>query len=110
MEQNKTKKAMISQPMAGKTPEEIVEARDKAVKHLEGLGYEVLDTYFLNDFNGLPMDILNKPLFFLGQSLMYMSYCDVVYFCDGWSQARGCIIEHKAAIAYGLKPLYEQSE
>ena len=75
------KKVMISQPMAGKTPEEILKVRDKAVKYLEGLGYEVLDTYFPNDFNSLPMDILNKPLFFLGQSLMYMSYCDVVYFC-----------------------------
>lgn len=101
------KKAMISQPMAGKTPEEIVEVRDKAVKHLEELGYEVLDTYFPNDFNGLPMDILNKPLFFLGQSLMYMSYCDTVYFCDGWDKTRGCILEHEAAEAYGLELAYE---
>ena len=44
------KKVMISQPMAGKTPEEILKVRDKAVKYLEGLGYEVLDTYFPNDF------------------------------------------------------------
>ena len=101
------KKAMISQPMAGKTPEEIVEARDKAVKHLEGLGYEVLDTYFPNDFNGLPMDILSKPLFCLGKSLMYMSYCDAVYFCKGWDKTRGCILEHKAAEAYGLERMYE---
>ena len=107
MKQNKSKKVMISQPMAGKTSEEIVAARDKAVKYLEGLGYEVVDTYFPNDFNGLPMDILNKPLFFLGQSLMYMSYCDVVYFCDGWDKTRGCILEHKAAEAYGLELLYE---
>lgn len=98
MEQNSIKRAMISQPMAGKTPEEIVKVRDKAVKYLEGLGYEVLDTYFPNDFNGLPMDILNKPLFF---------HCDVVYFCKGWDKTRGCILEHKAAEAYGLKLLYE---
>ena len=101
------KKVMISQPMAGKTPEEILKVRDKAVKYLEGLGYEVLDTYFPNDFNGLPMDILNKPLFFLGQSLMYMSYCDVVYFCKGWDKTRGCILEHKAAEVYGIKMMYE---
>lgn len=93
--------------MAGKTPEEIVKARDKAAKHLEDLGYEVYDTYFPNDFNSLPVDILNKPLFFLGQSLMCMSYCDVVYFCKGWDKTRGCILEHKAAEAYGLKLLYE---
>ena len=102
-----SKKVMISQPMAGKTPEEILKVRDKAVKYLEGLGYEVLDTYFPNDFNSLPMDILNKPLFFLGQSLMYMSYCDVVYFCKGWDKTRGCILEHKAAEVYGLKMMYE---
>lgn len=101
------KKVMISQPMAGKTPEEILKVRDKAVKYLEGLGYEVIDTYFPNDFNGLPMDILNKPLFFLGQSLMYMSYCDVVYFCKDWDKTRGCILEHKAAEAYGMKMMYE---
>lgn len=101
------KKAMLSQPMAGKTPDEIVEVRDKAVKHLEGLGYEVFDTYFPNDFNGLPMDILNKPLFFLGQSLMYMSYCDAVYFCKGWDKARGCRIEHDAAVVYGLEVIEE---
>lgn len=102
-----SKKVMISQPMAGKTPEEILKVRDKAVKYLEGLGYEVLDTYFPNDFNNLPMDILNKPLFFLGQSLMYMSYCDAVYFCKDWDKTRGCILEHKAAEVYGLKMMYE---
>lgn len=107
MEQNSIKRAMISQPMAGKTPEEIVKARDKATKYLEDLGYEVYDTYFPNEFNSLPVDILNKPLFFLGQSLMCMSYCDVVYFCKGWDKTRGCILEHKAAEAYGLKLLYE---
>ena len=101
------KKVMIAPPMAGKTPEGSLKVRDKAVKYLEGLGYEVLDTYFPNDFNSLPMDILNKPLFFLGQSLMYMSYCDVVYFCKGWDKTRGCILEHKAAEVYGLKMMYE---
>lgn len=99
---------MISQPMAGKTPEEIVEVRDNAIKYLEEQGYEVVDTYYPNDFNGLlPMDILNKPLFFLGMSLMYMSYCDTVYFCKGWDKTRGCILEHKAAEVYGLKMMYE---
>lgn len=34
------KRAMISQPMAGKTDAEIVEAREKAVAELEGM-YDV---------------------------------------------------------------------
>lgn len=93
--------------MAGKTPEEIVEVRDKAIKYLEKSGFEVVDTYFPNDSKYLTVDILSKPLFCLGKSLMYMSYCDAVYFCKGWDKTRGCILEHKAAEAYGLERMYE---
>ena len=107
MEQKKIRKAMISQPMAGKTPDEIVEVRDKAIKYLEKSGFEVVDTYFPNDSKYLTVDILSKPLFCLGKSLMYMSYCDAVYFCKGWDKTRGCILEHKAAEAYGLERMYE---
>lgn len=107
MEQKEIKKVMISQPMAGKTPEEIVEVRDKAIKYLEKSGFEVVDTYFPNDSKYLTVDILSKPLFCLGKSLMYMSYCDAVYFCKGWDKTRGCILEHKAAEAYGLERMYE---
>lgn len=39
-------KAMISQPMAGKTDEEIVAAREKAMADLEAMGYEVVNTLF----------------------------------------------------------------
>ena len=34
-------KAMLSQPMAGKTDEEIIAARERAIKILEERGYEV---------------------------------------------------------------------
>lgn len=43
-------KAMLSQPMAGKTDEEIVEARDKAVEALESMGYEVVNTLFTDEW------------------------------------------------------------
>ncbi len=35
-------KAMLSQPMAGKTEAEIVATRERAVKALESMGYEVV--------------------------------------------------------------------
>ena len=35
------KKAMLSQPMAGKTDEEIIETREKAMKVLNEKGYGV---------------------------------------------------------------------
>ena len=37
-------KAMLSQPMAGKTDEEIVETREKAIKALKEKGYEIVNT------------------------------------------------------------------
>ena len=37
---------MISQPMAGKTDEEIAKARDKAHAKLRGMGYEFVNTLF----------------------------------------------------------------
>lgn len=37
-------KAMLSQPMAGKTDEEIVATREKAVTALEAKGYEIVNT------------------------------------------------------------------
>ena len=40
------KKAMLSQPMAGKTDEEIIEIREKAMKALKEKGYEVVNTLF----------------------------------------------------------------
>ena len=36
------KKAMLSQPMNGKTDEEIIATREKAIKELEVKGYEVV--------------------------------------------------------------------
>lgn len=44
------KKAMISQPMAGKTDEEIVATRDLAVAKLRQMGYEVVNTLFTDEW------------------------------------------------------------
>ena len=40
------KKAMLSQPMAGRTEQEIIAARDHAIAELERRGYEVVNTLF----------------------------------------------------------------
>lgn len=37
-------KAMLSQPMAGKSEEEIRATREKAIKALEAKGYEIVNT------------------------------------------------------------------
>lgn len=98
--------AMISQPMRDKTEEEILAVRDEARQKLEGMGCAVVNTYYSKHtmlcYSG------NVALYCLGQSLMDMAGCDVVYFCKGWEDARGCRIEHEAAKEYGLECFYEE--
>ena len=106
------KKAMISQPMAGKTDKEIVETRDKAIKVLTELDYEIVNTLFTDEWYSkekmTERGVVQIPLCFLAKSLENMSLCHTVYFCKGWENARGCKIEHDAAVAYGLEIIYEE--
>ena len=103
-------KSMISRPMAGKTDAEIVEARDKAIAELEGMGYEVVNTLFTDEwYSDEAMEergVVQVPLCYLAKSLENMSLCHAAYFCEGWEKARGCRIEHDAALAYGLEVIY----
>jgi len=104
-------KAMLSQPMAGKSEKEIKETREKAIKALEAKGYEIINTLFTDEwYSKEKMEergVVQIPLCFLAKSLENMSLCHAAYFCKGWEQARGCRIEHDAAVAYGLDILYE---
>lgn len=107
------KKAMISQPMNGLTDEEIEETRNRAITHLESLGYEVVNTLFTDEWysseNMEKRGVRNIPLCFMAKSIENMCLCDAVYFCRGWENARGCRIEHECAKAYGLQIIYEES-
>lgn len=108
-----SKKVMISQPMAGKTDEEIVSTREKAIKVLESKGYEVVNTLFTDEWYSnkslIERGVVQIPLCFLAKSLENMSLCHVAYFCKGWEKARGCRIENEVALAYGLEIIYEET-
>ena len=104
-------KAMLSQPMTGKTEIEIVETRKRAIETLEDMGYEVVNTLFTDEwYSKSKMEergVVQIPLCYLAKSLESMSLCYAAYFCKGWENARGCRIEHEAAKAYGLTIIYE---
>lgn len=106
------KKAMLSQPMAGKTDKEIIETREKAIKVLESNEYEIVNTLFTDEWYSnekmVERGVVQIPLCFLAKSLESMSLCHAAYFCKGWENARGCRIEHEAAKAYGLEIIYEE--
>ena len=105
-------KAMLSQPMAGKSDDEIIATREKAIKALEAQGYEIVNTLFTDEwYNRENMEkrgVVQIPLCFLAKSLENMSLCHAAYFCKGWERARGCRLEHDAAVAYGLTVIYEE--
>ena len=106
------KKAMLSQPMAGKTDEEIIVTREKAIAALTERGYQVVNTLFTDEWYSTEKmqerGVVQIPLCFLAKSLESMSLCHAAYFCKGWENARGCRIEHDAAVAYGLEIIYEK--
>ena len=94
------KRLFISQPMRGKTDEEILATREKAIvaaRNYLGEDVEVIDSFFQN----IP-EVENRPLWCLGESLKLLATADVAYFAKNWEQYRGCRIENTCAIEYGL--------
>lgn len=101
------KKLFISQPMRGKTDEEILAERKKAIESAErnlGEPVEVIDSFFQN----APADA--RPLWFLGKSLELLSTADIAYFAKGWEDAIGCRIENQCAIEYGIEVIEDYTE
>lgn len=83
-------------------------------KGTKAKGYEVVNTLFTDEwYSDAQMKqrgVENIPLCFLAKSLENMSLCHAAFFCEGWENARGCKIEHEAAVAYGLDIIYENEE
>lgn len=101
-------KIFISQPMKGKTDEEILSERNRAIKVIQETiskeDIEIIDSFLKKE---APTRV-NEPLWHLGGSLMILSTADIAYFVKGWDEARGCKIEHECAVQYGLKTIEEE--
>ena len=99
------KRVFISQPMNGRSNEEIKAEREyiaeQVAKNYKQEPVQVIDS-FIED---APHDA--KPLWFLGKSLELLSTADVAVFANGWQSARGCMIEHECAVAYGIETIEE---
>lgn len=98
------KKLFISQPMRGKSDEEILATRQNAVKKATELlkcEVEVIDSFF----QGHPVGV--KPLWYLAKSIELLAEADVAYFVGDWSEYRGCKIEHECAVMYGIDRIVE---
>ena len=95
----------ISQPMRGKSDEEIEREREKLVEIAEAVYFgrgevEVIDSFFKGGLN-VPAGA-KAPLYYLSKSLELLATADVAIFAEGWREARGCRIEHECADGYGV--------
>ena len=100
---DKTIKVFISQPMANRSEEEILNERlevlNKLKKDLKTDNIAIIDSYFEEDE---PKSTIHKGVYHLGKSLELLSTADVAYFCKDWNHARGCLIEKEVCQAYNI--------
>lgn len=98
-------KVFISQPMKGKTNDEIIKERKRVEKNIKeeypNEEIEFIDSFFKD----APHDA--KPLYFLGKALELLSTADIAVFTKGWEKARGCLMEYEACENYGIKFMIE---
>lgn len=100
-------KVFLSQPMRGKTHEEILssirEVQEFLTKYLDSTNVEIIESYSPSNKN-------KEPLVALGDSIKDLSKADLAVFLNDWNQYRGCIIEHHTAKIYEIPHISVQNE
>lgn len=91
----------ISQPMNGKTDEEIKAERKKCEAWLaKAFGtVTIIDSFIVED---PPKDCKNTPAWYLGESIRQLARADVLVLWGDWMDARGCLLEREVAVKYGI--------
>lgn len=58
-----------------------------------------------------PFDVCpeaDKPYsYYMGKDIEALLECDAVYFCEGWQNSDGCMLEFAAAKIYGKEIIFE---
>ena len=95
-------KVFLSHPMHGLTEEQIMSIRDSAYYYLRSVygNIEIIDNLHIYE---APKN--SGCLWHFGRSIQQMEEADAIYFCEGWENARGCLIERQVAEKYGLRIL-----
>lgn len=106
-------KVFISVPMRGRTDQEIAKAIEIAKSKLSEMAEENNEVIeYVDNFVSMrdDTDIKDPAMYCLGGAIQKMSKCDAVYFCPGWQETRGCVIERHVAVLYGLTRLYQDDK
>ena len=89
-------KVFISQPMNGKTEEEILEVRKKICEKFHISDDELIESYIKH----VPDFVSNERVWSLGDSISMMATADMIIFAPEWENAYGCLIEHEVCHKY----------
>lgn len=92
-------KVFISQPMNGLPEEEVIAVRKRAIETIEHVygKVEIIESYI---HENVPKNA--GRLWHLGESIKLMSEADLVVFCPGYENARGCRIEEAVCDEYDI--------
>ena len=110
------KNIFISQPMTGKSEEEILATRQKEIEKIhqsfeaDDVEINIIPSYIddatRKHLQKYTSDDINWDIFWLSQSLERLAMADMIWLCDGWEHSKGCNIEFACAIQYGLGIVY----
>lgn len=113
------KNVFISQPMTGKSEEEILATRQKEIDKIhqlfdaDGIEINIIASYIddatRKHFKEHVSDDINWDIFWLSQSLERLAMADMIWLCDGWEYSNGCNIELECATRYGISIMYPES-
>lgn len=92
-------KVFISQPMRGLSPEYLSAVRSAAISEIRNRMGE--DVEIIENIKDLGEG--RSPVWYLGKAIQQMSEADLAYFCPGWDQYKGCSIEHRICLNYGIE-------
>ena len=108
----------ISQPMTGKSEEEILATRQKEIEKIhqffdaDGEQVNIIASYIddatRKHFQKYTSDDINWDIFWLSQSLERLAMADAIWLCEGWEYSKGCNVELECAIQYGLVIVYPE--
>lgn len=97
----------ISQPMNGKTEDEIRYERTKLFQKFKD---NHPDAALINSILPKEYYSTHSSVECLGESIKMLNNADMVYFASGYENARGCIIEKAVCMKYGIPYELEDNE
>ena len=96
-------KYFISVPMFNKTDREIQSAIDKCKSEIKKIDP---DAQFLGSIITQELKCRYVDVAYLAKSLEVLADADAAVFYGDYTKARGCLIEHRVCVAYGIQRFY----